>query len=352
MGFAPQSRSVRNLPTTSGCGQAKGKEAPNDPCDFKALPFTSNDLPAGDLFLPPVLMASSKDFQEFDAAILADRLGFIALSLFAVYAITLVAGILPVRLLDTAWQLRFISASLDTAPIPLVGLGLFHLAAYLDPGNAVLQRRRDGVARLAVLAVIGFLLTLPLQAYAAWNNVATARATVARQLSAATATFDLLQDTITTASNLDNLQARLQAIQAPSLGVPFQELGLPLPEARRRLLARLGEIRADVDQKIRAEAPGAIGLQIRDSLRAMLSALALAFAFAMGAQRRGSEVPLLVEWHTRLSLQGPRGAPSAAGLLPGLSLPGRTGSSRQDAYLSQLLPEEDDTSETGFPPAP
>ncbi|MCP9786154.1 hypothetical protein, partial [Cyanobium sp. N5-Cardenillas] len=73
-------------------------------------------------------MASSKEFKEFDSAILADRLAFMAIALFVVYLITLLASILPVRLLDTAWQLRFISASLDSATNPLVALGLLHLA--------------------------------------------------------------------------------------------------------------------------------------------------------------------------------------------------------------------------------
>lgn len=297
-------------------------------------------------------MASRKEFREFDSAILADRLAFMAIALFVIYLITLLASVLPIRLQDTAWQLRFISACLDSATIPLLALGLLHLAAYLDPGNPTLQKRRDAVARLAIVAVIGFLLIVPLQAYAGWQSVATARANVARQLSAATGTFDLLQDTITSASSLDNLQARLQAIQTPSLGIRFETLGDTLPETKRTMLARLKVVREQVEARIQAPAPQAIEAVIKDSLRVMLSALALAIGFAMGAQRKGSDVPLLVEWHTRLSLQSPRGAPPAAGVLSGLSLPGRTGSSRQDAYLSQLLPEEDDTSETGVPPPP
>jgi hypothetical protein len=71
----------------------------------------------------------------------------------------------------------------------------------------------------------------------------------------------------------------------------------------------------------------------------MLSAFALAIAFAMGAQRKGQEVPLLVEWHTAISLRG--------GPLPGLS----SGSSEEE-YFSRLVPEDDDSSETGVPPPP
>ncbi len=290
-------------------------------------------------------MASTKTFKAFASATLADRLAFLAIALFVIYLITLMASILPVRLLDTAWQLCFISGC-------LVALGLLHLAAYLDPDNPTLQGRRDVLARLAIGAVIGFLLIVPLQAYAGWQGMATARANVAPQLSAATGTFDLLQGSITSASSLDNLQARLQAIQAPSLGIRFEPLGHPLPDTKHTVLARLKQVRGKGETRVQAPTPKAIEAAIRDSLRVMLSSFALAIGFTMPAQRKGSDVPLLVEWHTRLSLQSPRGAPPAAGVLTGLSLPGRTGSSREDAHLSQLMPKENDTSQTGVPPPP
>ncbi len=296
-------------------------------------------------------MASTKEFKEFDSAILADRLAFMAIALFVIYLITLLASILPIRLLDTAWQLRFISACLDSATIPLVALGLLHLAAYLDPENPTLQKRRNVLARLAILAVAGFLLIVPLQAYAGWQRVAEARANVARQLSAATSTFDLLQETITTATSLDNLQARLQAIQTPSLGIRFEDQGLSLPETRRTMLARLKEVRQQVEARIQAPAPQAIEAAIRDSLRVMLSSFALAIAFAMGAQRKGSDVPLLVEWHTMLSVPSPRSAGPAKGGLRGLPLPGLAPPSEEE-YFSRLVPEDDNTSETGVPPPP
>ncbi len=295
-------------------------------------------------------MAGTEDFREFDSAILADRLAFMAIALFGIYAITLLAGVLPVRLLDTAWQLRFVAACIDTATIPLLGLGLLHLAAYLDPGNPVLQKRRAGLARLAVLAAFGFLLIVPLQAFAGWKNLAVAQANAARQISAATGTFDLLQDTITSATSLDNLQARLQAIQAPGLGLRFEDSNLPLQGTKRVMLARLKEVRQRVEARLKGPAASAIEAVVRDGLRVMLSSFALAIAFAMGAQRKGSDVPLLVEWHTAISLRGPRTNPSAAGGLLGLPLPGLSSGPSEEDYFSRLVPEDEDSSETGVPP--
>ncbi|KAF0653058.1 hypothetical protein L107_10393 [Cyanobium sp. Copco_Reservoir_LC18] len=297
-------------------------------------------------------MTDTKGISPFDSEILADRLAFMAIALFVIYLISLLASIVPVSPLDTAWQLRFISACLDSGTIPLVALGLLHLAAYLNPGNPALQKRRDAVARWAVLAVIGFLLIIPLQAFAGWNSVATARANVARQLSVANGTFDLLQETITTATSLDNLQARLQAIQTPSLGIRFEDLGLPLPETKRAMLARLKEVREQVEARIQAPAPQAVEAVARDSLRVMLSSFALAIAFAMGAQRKGQAVPLLVEWHTALAVRGPRAQQPEVGGLLGLPLPGRSAGVAEEAYFSRLVPEEDDSSEADVPPPP
>lgn len=77
---------------------------------------------------PVVLMASTKEFRTFSSAILAERLAIMAIALFVIQRIPVLASSLPVRLLDTVWQLRFISACLDSATITLLALGLIHLA--------------------------------------------------------------------------------------------------------------------------------------------------------------------------------------------------------------------------------
>ena len=104
-----------------------------------------------------------------------------------------------------------------------------------------------------------------------------------------------------------------------------------------------------MEARIQAHAPQAIEAAIRDSLRVILSSFALAIAFAMGAQRKGQAVPLLVEWHTMLSLRGPRAANPTGGGLRGLPLPGQSAPS-EEAYFSRLVPEDDKTSATGVPP--
>ncbi len=296
-------------------------------------------------------MAGQHDFREFDSAVLADRLAIVSIALFVVYGITVVSAILPVRVLDTAWQLGLISALLDSAAIPLVALGLLHLAAYLDPGNSALQRRRDAVARWAILAVLGFLLLIPLQGYASLNSVSTAQARVARQLTTAEATFGLIRDTINTATSIDNLQARLQALQTPSLGIRFENLGLPLPETKRQLLIRLNEVQEQVKARIRAPAPQAIEEVAKNSLRVMISAAALAVGFAAGAQRRNSDVPFVVELHTWWTLRGARRPQEPPAGLAGLPILGPT-SPREEDYFERLVPQDDQDPPTEDAPGP
>ncbi len=216
---------------------------------------------------------------------------------------------LPIQTLDTLWQRKAISTLIDTAAIPLVGLGLLHLAAYLDPANSALADRRDRLARLAILAVIGFLLLIPGQVLASWSTVATAKARVTTQLTSANRNFALVREAISSASSVDDLEARLRSLQSPELGIRFEDLGLPLPETKRQMHLRLNEVEEQVKTRINAPPPEAIEDLARNSLRLMGTSMVYALAFAMAAQRRDQEVPLLVELLTLWSMKNPRGRP-------------------------------------------
>jgi hypothetical protein len=143
----------------------------------------------------------------------------------------------------------------------------------------------------------------------------------------ATLFADRLQGTITTPTSLDTLEARAQVV------------------------------REQVEARIQAPTPKAIEAAARDSLRLMLSSFALAIAFAMGAQRKGSDVPLLVEWHTMLSVRGPGPGHPADDVLRAMPLPGVRRPDETD-YFSRLVPEEapqepggdPNDSDTGLPP--
>ena len=265
------------------------------------------------------------------AAVLADRLSVSAMALFVIYGVRVVATAIPLRPLDTLWQLSVSSVLISAAAIPLLGLGLLHLAAYLDPANAALEKRRDGLARWAILAVLGFLLLIPLQTYASWSTVATAKARLTTQLSIANRNFALVREAINDATSLEDLKARLQALESPELGIRFENLGLPLPETQRQMLIRLNEIEEQVKTRIKAPPPEAIENVATNALRVMTTIVVYALAFAIAAQRRGREVPLLVEVLTVWSLRR-QGRPPR---------PGSPGAIEED-YFAQLAPPEDD----------
>ena len=252
-------------------------------------------------------MASTRGFREHNSPILADRLEVFSLALLVFYVVRVAAAIVPLRPLDTLWQLGAVSALLDSAAIPLMALGFVHLAVYLDPANASLGKRRDSLARLAILVMLGFLLLIPLQAFAAWNSVASVQALVTRQQTATNSTFAQIREAIKAATSLEDLQRRLQSLQTENLDIRFEDLGLPLPETKRRLLIRLNEAHQQVKTRITPPPSMDIEAVVRNSLRVMSASAVYTLAFAIVAQRRGSDIPLLVEVHTIWSLRSSKG---------------------------------------------
>ncbi len=276
-------------------------------------------------------MASETPFRPSESAVLADRLSVFAIVLFVIYGVRVAAAAIPFRPLDTLWQLSISSALIEAAAIPLLGLGLLHLAAYLNPDDLALVRRRDALARWAILAVLGFLLLIPVQAYASWSTVATARTRLTTQQTTANRNFALVREAINAATSLEDLQARLQSLQSPVLGIRFENLGLPLAETKRQMLIRLNDIQEQVKTRINAPPPEAIEDVARNSIRVMGTSLVYALAFAIAAQRRGQDIPLLVELLTIWSLRQQADH----------SRRGVSGAPDRD-YLAQLAPPEDD----------
>lgn len=281
-------------------------------------------------------MRSEMGFREGDASMLARRLEVFAMALFVVYAVRILAAAVPPRPLESLWQLSLSSALLDAAALPLVALGLLHLAAYLDPANTALGQRRDALARWAILAVLGFLLLLPLQALAAWNSVAAAQAQVSQERKTAASNIALIRQAIHAATSLDDLQARLQSLQTPNLIIRFKKLDFPLAETKRQLLLRLSEGEEQLKMRINPPPPEAIEDVATNAVRVMATSLIYALAFAIAAQRRGQEVPLLVEVMTVSSLKWQNG-----GTRP------RSASSDEEDFFDQLAPPDDDP-----PPSP
>jgi hypothetical protein len=228
------------------------------------------------------------------AADLPRRLSLLGLLLGLTYLLLVLTSSLPPRLLDPQWQMQFAASCVDSAPIPLVGLALTHLATYLNPDDELLQDRTERASRVAMAAALGLVLLLPLQATAAWRQWQRTRTADMAQRQALIANLDTLRNAVAQAGSSAELVGRLQSLQAPPLSP--RDLALPLPELKRRLQLAFeyDEQRLQLATGISKDANA--GQLLNRSLRLMLSALMFSFGFAALGQPAEGDSILLRGW--------------------------------------------------------
>jgi hypothetical protein len=96
------------------------------------------------------------------------------------------------------------------------------------------------------------------------------------------------------AASSDQLNKRLQALQAPPL--PAAELALPLPQLRRLLSQRLVQTRSLLQQQFARPVRISLGSLLLQALRGILSNLAYGLAFAACSFGRRQQRSLLQSW--------------------------------------------------------
>ena len=233
-----------------------------------------------------------------------------ALGLLAVFLINLISGALPLKLLDPQWQLRVILQLIANVSFPLVGFMLICLAPQIDPGLALLQRWRQQSQALAFAAVLLFLLIIPLQTHASWRVIRQAQVEQASQRQSDQRQFTALQQAIMQATTMDDLQARMKALDGPVLGL--QDQALPLERVRQQLLQALELARANNRNALASLPPDQVLAQVINTVQISCSSLAMALCFAAGARRPGSRRTLLMQvvdqarqWQLSRKLLGP-----------------------------------------------
>lgn len=260
------------------------------------------------------------------------QLGLLAVCLLVLYGLVVLAAILPPRLLDPTWQLRFTNALINNGFLALLGLAVLHLAAYLDPANPYLVRRRDNFAALALAAVLGFLLLIPLQGYAVWRGISTANNQQNTQLREVTGRISAVREAITASSTSQDLQRRLQGLRVPPLSAA--DLAQPLPMLRKRMLETLERTEIRAGDQLRGIQPSGLWQIIQGSIRAVLSALVLVVGFASFSRRRGWSMTLLQSWQARFQRRRGTSGHKRMGLFK------RQHRSKSDAFLESLCEEE------------
>jgi len=212
------------------------------------------------------------------------KLVAIALALLAVFIATLLPQLLPPRLLDPQWQLTLCGVMAENGVLPLMALGLLLLASYLDPANLWVLAFRVGTSELAGLAAVGFLLLIPLQIFAVISSHSNLEFHQRKQRQIAQVRLDFIEQAIASAGSSDELNQRLQKLQAPPL--PPSEQALPLSQLRPLLSQRLLQTRSLLQNKFSAPTKVPRSTRKLQVLRGVVSNLAYGLAFAQFRRRR------------------------------------------------------------------
>jgi hypothetical protein len=216
-----------------------------------------------------------------------------ALALGGLFVLAVVAGALPVQVLQRDWQQRFIELVIANSGFPLVGFVLVHLAAHVEPERLVLFQLRQRLRRWAVLITVLYLLLIPLQLSVTVRQFSDRAALQAQQRRLVSDQFSGFAALIRSAPDAPSLQRQLAAADGPTLSAA--DLAKPMPQLRQDLLAALRQAEAAMPANIQQATPLAplVWAAFRDGLRLIGSALLMAVAFAAGAQDRTSSRTLL-----------------------------------------------------------
>ena len=211
---------------------------------------------------------------------LALRLYLVALALLAFFALTILNGALPLRLLDPAWFEAMVQLLLSQAFLPLVALVLLHLAVVLNPDSTRLRSRRDRYARFALAAALGFVLLIPLHLGATWSLLNKQNSNAQeQQLIQGQAVIGQLRQAITAANSYQDLASRLAALPIRQREASPADLALPFPQRQQKMLAGLARSEAELNRSTAKAAPIPWTALLEPFLRIAPAALALAGGF-------------------------------------------------------------------------
>jgi hypothetical protein len=124
--------------------------------------------------------------------------------------------------------------------IPLAGLVFLHGAAALAPLSKPIQSRREFFSRLARWAAVGFLLLLPLLAFANLSGINNINQSNRVDSARIKQNADRLAGAIGSATSAKDLQSRLQQLGGPAL--PDSELNQPLPLLKKQAQSLINQV--------------------------------------------------------------------------------------------------------------
>jgi hypothetical protein len=236
--------------------------------------------------------ASSESSRSLPSPI-ARGVGLVGVVLIVLFLTILSTSLLPVRLLDAAWQLRVGGALINASPFPLIGFVLLHVAASLDPQDPLLVQRRRLAAQLAAVVAIGYLLLAPLLATANLQRQQNQALATSSGLRRDSERLQQMRQVVSSAATIPELEQRLAPLDGPRLDAA--DRSLPLPLLRSRIASLLDQAAARLERARSSAPPASPWALVGDIVRTSVACLALAVGFAGLARRPDSELSLLEE---------------------------------------------------------
>jgi hypothetical protein len=167
-------------------------------------------------------------------------------SLITAFAVILIAGTIPLGILQPAWQTRVGNIILANSHFAGIGAVLILLAQALNPNSDELEKWVKRLRIWAAPVAIGFFLLIPLQTYNGYKLLSTAYGQDRQAVVQLQKTLAEIQ----ASQNEDELRAALSKIPgSPVIG----KFNVPLPRAKQDIAARFNaqikKLENDVEER-------------------------------------------------------------------------------------------------------
>lgn len=217
-----------------------------------------------------------------------------AVALFVNFLLGVVAANFPPRWADPGWYLYLATTIVNGATLPLMGMCLLQVVAFLERGQDSDQVMLERARYAATGVALGFVLLLPLQAWTSWKVLDSARASDAKQARLATGAIDRIE-VLTNRSDLQAPELRRELEAIPGLRLPADFFKKPVLEQRRDLGENVEKGRSLLIEQGVARRNQRLLVMLRNWLRVPLSCVVYALAYGAFARRSGTTRPLYEE---------------------------------------------------------
>jgi hypothetical protein len=211
-----------------------------------------------------------------------------SLCLFALFLIHLLPLLMESKPLHAEWQGQAVETMEQRGILAFLGFILLHLAVLLNPRKQTLRRRLRQVRHLAMLAVLGYLLLIPLQLASSFTSFSTLQMDRNEKASQVTRLMEV-RELINRSKNNQDLNLRLRVSREP--GLSAEQKTMDFGELRQELLRENDLRQGLLVPKIKDNSKQLSALALMVSRLA--AALGWSVAFAAGAVPWGWRRPLL-----------------------------------------------------------